>query len=109
MLELQLGPTLWWGWESKGRVHLCTLDSCLVSFLFSLIQQANEQQRRFENLLKICRQVNPQLDISFFAKIFSPEEANKEYARHKFCPPDHAITTEVMSHLKSTEVMSHLK
>ena len=27
--------------------------------------------------------------------MFSPEEAKKEYTKHKFSPPDYAIVTEV--------------
>ena len=36
----------------------------LIIFNFQCIpQQANEQSRRFEGILKICKQVNPKLDV----------------------------------------------
>ena len=48
--------------------------------------QANEQHRRFEDLLQVCRQVNPQLDISYFVNALNPDCAKLEIKRHRFHP-----------------------
>ena len=85
--------TLCWvlvGYTCLSKVYLC-------QFKFYPFQ-ANEQQRRFEDLLKICRQVNPQLDISYFMNALNPECAKMELNFHKFRPADiTVVSSEVCS------------
>ncbi|XP_063399634.1 nostrin-like [Mytilus trossulus] len=65
-----------------------TINVAIESHALLLLTKANEQHRRFEDLLQICRQVNPQLDISYFVNALNPECAKFELKHHKFHPVD---------------------
>ncbi|XP_052799939.1 uncharacterized protein LOC128231321 isoform X1 [Mya arenaria] len=67
-----------------------TVNVAIESHSLLLLTKANEQQRRLENMLKMCRQVNPMLDISYFVKAVNIEGATATLQRHKFCPADPA-------------------
>ncbi|XP_076449962.1 uncharacterized protein LOC143286309 [Babylonia areolata] len=48
-----------------------TVNVAIEGHALLLLTKATEQRRRFEDQLKICRQVNPQLDLAFFVKAIS--------------------------------------
>ncbi|KAK7477183.1 hypothetical protein BaRGS_00031568 [Batillaria attramentaria] len=50
-----------------------TINVAIEGHALLMLTKATEQHRRFENQLKICRQVNPQLDVSFFVSAANPE------------------------------------
>ncbi|KAL4225361.1 hypothetical protein ACF0H5_016050 [Mactra antiquata] len=79
-----------------------TVNVAIESHSLLLLTKASEQQRQLENLLKVCRQVNPQLDISYFVKAISSDDASILYPRHRFCPADHMVNStdeSIMNHL----------
>ena len=49
--------------------------------------QANEESRRFEGILKICKQVNPKLDVHNFVISVSQEPLLYEPKLYIFNPP----------------------
>lgn len=63
-----------------------TVNVAIESHALLLLTKANEQHRRFEDLLQVCRQVNPQLDISYFVNALNPDCAKLEIKRHRFHP-----------------------
>ena len=63
---------------------MCTyFNIMIVIFLF----QANEESRRFEGILKICKQVNPKLDVHNFVMSVSQEPLLYEPKLYIFNPP----------------------
>ncbi|XP_050409145.1 uncharacterized protein LOC126824038 [Patella vulgata] len=70
-----------------------TINVAIESLALLLLTKANEQHRRFEDLLQICRQVNPQLDISFFVKVVSPEAPPYQLSFHNYQPADMTVTS----------------
>ncbi|XP_064599795.1 uncharacterized protein LOC135466306 isoform X1 [Liolophura sinensis] len=76
--------------EELEEIHIDTsntINVAIESHALLLLTKATEQHRRFESLLKVCRQVNPQLDISSFVKAVSPEPLRLELSIHQFSPP----------------------
>ena len=49
--------------------------------------QANEQSRRFEGILKICKQVNPKIDVHNFIMSLTQEPIAYEPKIFSFNPP----------------------
>ncbi|KAK3103226.1 hypothetical protein FSP39_017569 [Pinctada imbricata] len=84
-----------------------TINVAIESHALLLLTKANEQRRRFEDLLKICRQVNPQLDISFFMNALNPEQAKLELSFHKFRPADIAIVSSEESMINCLIIDKH--
>lgn len=74
-------------------------------FLFRLIPilfQADEQQHRYKEMLKICRQVTPQLDISYFMTAIEVEPTKLELSPHTFKPGDISIYTAEVGNSRVT-------
>ncbi|KAJ8298703.1 hypothetical protein KUTeg_022763 [Tegillarca granosa] len=70
-----------------------TINAAIESHALLLLTKANEQHKRFEDLLKICRQVNPKLDISFFVNALNPDCAKIELHYHNFNKPESSGNT----------------
>ncbi|ESP05118.1 hypothetical protein LOTGIDRAFT_102170, partial [Lottia gigantea] len=65
-----------------------TVNVAIESLALLLLTKANEQHRRFDDLLCICRQVNPQLDISYFVKFIAQDIPTHQLSYHNFQPAD---------------------
>ncbi|KAL3842960.1 hypothetical protein ACJMK2_020930, partial [Sinanodonta woodiana] len=68
-----------------------TVNVAIESHSLLLLTKANEQQKRYEDLLKVCRQVNPQLDVSHFVKAVYIEGPRYDLEHHRFKPCDPAV------------------
>ena len=70
------------------EIHLCPdplyfTDNSIIPVLSCL--QANEQKRRYESVMKICKQANPTADLTNFVVAQSTEPYEKKVI--KFQPP----------------------
>ncbi|XP_061178105.1 uncharacterized protein LOC133186797 [Saccostrea echinata] len=65
-----------------------TVNIAMESHALMLLTKADEQHHRFKEMLKFCRQVNPQLDISYFMNAINTEPTKMEISTHTFRPAD---------------------
>ncbi|XP_048241790.1 uncharacterized protein LOC124114609 isoform X1 [Haliotis rufescens] len=73
-----------------------TINVAIESHALLLLTKAKEQHRRYDDLLKICRQVSPHVDISHFVKTMCQEQGAPNTYIHHFQPADLSVsTTEV--------------
>ncbi|XP_041366943.1 uncharacterized protein LOC121381665 [Gigantopelta aegis] len=75
-----------------------TINVAIETHALLLLTKANEQHRKFDDLLHICRQVNPQMDVSQFVKSVSSDLSGPHIPSHHFHPADDVedvSTTEV--------------
>ncbi|XP_078333926.1 uncharacterized protein LOC111126993 isoform X4 [Crassostrea virginica] len=70
-----------------------TVNIAMESHALMLLTKADEQQHRYKEMLKICRQVTPQLDISYFMTAIEVEPTKLELSPHTFKPGDISIYT----------------
>ena len=52
------------------------------------LHQANDQKRRWESILKLCKQVNPKTDVSNFVLAVMPEILPYDPKQYQFVPSD---------------------
>lgn len=71
------------GW----RLTVLRFKSKTENYCDWLSFQANEESRRFEGILKICKQVNPKLDVHNFVMSVSQEPVFYEPRLYIFNPP----------------------
>lgn len=86
--------------EELEEIHIDTCNTIKVaieSHALVLLTKATERHRRFDDLLKVCHQVNPQLDISYFIRSMSQEAIRLELTPYEFNSPAN-INAEVMEH-----------
>ncbi|XP_055996038.1 nostrin-like isoform X3 [Ostrea edulis] len=65
-----------------------TVNIAMESHALMLLTKADEQHHRFKEMLRVCRQVNPQLDISFFMNAINTEPTKIELCTHTFRPAE---------------------
>ncbi|XP_021345795.1 uncharacterized protein LOC110445468 [Mizuhopecten yessoensis] len=81
-----------------------TVNVAIESHALLLLTKANEQHKRFDELLKVCRQVNPQLDISWYVEALNPECPRLELHHPCFHPADITIINSEES-MKNTLIV----
>ncbi|CAE1329460.1 unnamed protein product [Acanthosepion pharaonis] len=82
------------------EIHIDTCNTIKVaieSHALVLLTKATERHRRFDDLLKVCHQVNPQLDISYFIRSMSQDAIRLQLLPYEFNSPAN-INAEVMEH-----------
>lgn len=86
--------------EELEEIHIDTCNTIKVaieSHALVLLTKATERHGRFDDLLKVCHQVNPQLDISYFIRSMSQDSIRLQLLPYEFNSPAN-INAEVMEH-----------
>ncbi|GAB1602386.1 uncharacterized protein LOC115211754, partial [Argonauta hians] len=76
--------------EELEEIHIdtCnTIKAAIESHALVLLNKATERHRRFDDLLKVCHQVNPQLDISYFIRSMSQDVLSLQQEPYQFNYP----------------------
>nr|XP_034303219.1 nostrin isoform X4 [Crassostrea gigas] len=68
-----------------------TVNIAMESHALMLLTKADEQHHRYKEMLKVCRQVTPQLDITYFLSAIEMEPTKIELSTHTFRPSDVSI------------------
>ncbi|XP_052824152.1 uncharacterized protein LOC106875793 isoform X9 [Octopus bimaculoides] len=76
--------------EELEEIHIdtCnTIKAAIESHALVLLNKATERHRRFDDLLKVCHQVNPQLDVSYFIRSMSQDVLSLQQQPYQFNYP----------------------
>ncbi|XP_034303213.2 uncharacterized protein [Magallana gigas] len=68
-----------------------TVNIAMESHALMLLTKADEQHHRYKEMLKVCRQVTPQSDITYFLSAIEMEPTKIELSTHTFRPSDVSI------------------